>query len=75
MKNFTIIEEIFVGIENGISMKRVEIMCDSDKDIPEPETEWATGSCAYSIETGTFYLLKSSGKWINNDTHVEELLS
>lgn len=71
MKNLIVMKERFVGIEYGIPMKCIEMMCDSESDIPEPEPEWAAGSIAYSIETGTFYLLNSSGKWINPETNSE----
>ncbi len=54
MKKFTIIEEKLIGFENGISMKVVEIMSDTESDIPEPQPEWAVGSIAYAIDTGTF---------------------
>lgn len=71
MKKFTIIEEKLIGFENGISMKVVEIMSDTESDIPEPQPEWAVGSIAYAIDTGNFCILNSSGEWVNQDDYAK----
>lgn len=71
MKKFTIKEEKIIGFENGIFMKVVDIMSDTESDIPEPQSEWAVGSIAYAIDTGTFYVLNSSGKWVNQDDYAK----
>lgn len=50
---------------------QAEIFADTVSDIPEPRTNWAVGSIAYVVATGTFYMLNSSGTWINQDDFTE----
>lgn len=51
--------------------KFVEIYADSAGDVPEPKENWSAGSIAYDISTGTFYMLNSSGVWVNQDNFSE----
>ena len=44
-----------------------EIFADTTADIPTPCENWAVGSIAYVIGTGVFYMLNSSGNWVNQD--------
>ena len=50
---------------------QAEIFADTVSDIPEPRTNWAVSSIAYVVVTGTFYMLNSSGTWINQDDFTE----
>ncbi len=50
---------------------QAEIFADTASDIPQPRTNWTAGSIAYVIATGTFYMLNSSGAWINQDDFTE----
>ena len=47
--------------------KQVEIWADSASDIPTAKTDWVAGSIAFAIDTGVFYVLNSSGVWVNQD--------
>lgn len=45
----------------------VDVWADSSTDIPTAKESWACGSIAFAIDTGVFYVLNSSGVWVNQD--------
>lgn len=53
---------------DGDKLKQfVDIWADSASDIPTAKTDWVAGSIAFAIDTGVFYVLNSSGVWVNQD--------
>lgn len=53
---------------DGDKLKQfVDIWADSSTDIPTAKESWACGSIAFAIDTGVFYVLNSSGVWVNQD--------
>ena len=54
--------------KDGDKLKQfVDIWADSASDIPTAKTDWVAGSIAFAIDTGVFYVLNSSGVWVNQD--------
>ena len=45
----------------------VDVWADSSTDIPTAKESWVCGSIAFAIDTGVFYVLNSSGVWVNQD--------
>jgi len=54
-------------VENDGLKQFVEVYADSSADIPEAGENWAGGSLAYDMSAGIFYMLNSSGDWVNQE--------
>ena len=69
---YTIINSKVVKTDKGIELtRRVEIVCDTEADLPTPEEinseGFTVGSLAWTVETGSIYGLTSTGDWINQN--------
>ena len=69
---YTIINSKVVKTDKGIELtRRVEIVCDTEADLPTPEEiaseGFTVGSLAWTVETGSIYGLNSTGDWINQN--------
>lgn len=42
----------------------VEILVDTEADLPTPETEWASGSFALIANTKKIKVLNNAGEWV-----------
>ena len=73
--SYSVIEEKDKVSGSAINIDlRAEVFADTTADIPAPRENWAVGSIAYVIATGVFYMLNSSGNWVNqNDFSVLEI--
>lgn len=61
---------------DGDKLKQfVDIWADSASDIPTAKTDWVAGSIAFAIDTGVFYVLNSSGVWVNQNQDDSSVLS
>ena len=68
---YTILSSKFIKFEGSKSIQRVEIVCDTEADLPTPEEidseGFTVGSLAWTVETGSIYGLNSTGDWINQN--------
>ena len=68
---YTILNSKFIKFEGSKSIQRVEIVCDTEADLPTPEEidseGFTVGSLAWTVETGSIYGLNSAGDWINQN--------
>lgn len=66
-----IINTDYIGIKAGLSTEkslRVDIVCDTETDLPEPNEKWTMGSTAWIIDTAKMMVLNSEGVWVGNDS-------
>lgn len=42
----------------------IEILVDTEADLPTPETEWASGSFALIANTKKIKVLNNAGEWV-----------
>lgn len=65
---YTIISSKVVKADKGIELtRRVEIVCDTEADLPTPEEidseGFTVGSLAWIADARTFKLLNNKGEW------------
>lgn len=61
---YTIIKREFIGYNGNSSVWRVDIVVDTEADIPDPEPHWSTGSMALIAETQDIKILSNKGAWV-----------
>ena len=65
---YTVISSKFVKIESNKSVQRVEIICDTEADLPTAAEiaagKYATGSVVWIADARTFKVLNSKGEWV-----------
>lgn len=65
---YTVINKSFVRYENNSTINRVEIICDTEADLPTAEDiangKYATGSVVWIADARTFKVLNSKGEWV-----------
>ena len=54
-------------LDSNSEGNQVEIFADSATDIPVAKDFWLAGSIALAIDSGVFYVLNSSGDWVNQE--------
>lgn len=57
-------QECSVYGETGEPLHKVVILVDTEDDIPEPQTDWMTGSYCMIAETHTYKILNNERTWI-----------
>jgi hypothetical protein len=60
---YTIINSEFIKWDEEIQKFRVDIVVDSESDIPEPKDKWYVGSTVFITETHTIRILNNKGAW------------
>ena len=64
---YTILSSKFIKFEGSKSIQRVEIVCDTEADLPTPEEidseGFTVGSLAWIADVRTFKLLNNKGEW------------
>lgn len=65
---YTILSSKFIKFEGSKSIQRVEIVCDTEADLPTPEEidseGFTVGSLAWIADARTFKLLNNKGEWV-----------
>jgi len=66
---YSVTSETFIRMKNtpeGVfsSVKLVEIMCDTESDVPEPLPDWEIGSSCFIVDTQEVRFLNSQGVWV-----------
>lgn len=65
---YTILNSKFIKFEGSKSIQRVEIVCDTEADLPTPEEidseGFAVGSLVWIADARTFKLLNNKGEWV-----------
>lgn len=65
---YTILNSKFIKFEGSKSIQRVEIVCDTEADLPTPEEidseGFTVGSLAWIADARTFKLLNNKGEWV-----------
>ena len=60
---YTIIRNDYIRAK-GRKTYRVDIVCDTEADLPEARPTWAQGSTAWIINGAALKVLDSTGKWV-----------
>ena len=64
---YTILNSKFIKFEGNKSIQRVEIVCDTEADLPTPEEiaseGFTVGSLVWIADVRTFKLLNNKGEW------------
>ena len=64
---YTILSSKFIKFEGSKSIQRVEIVCDTEADLPTPEEiaseGFTVGSLVWIADVRTFKLLNNKGEW------------
>ena len=65
---YTEIGSSFIKFEGNKSVQSVEIICDTEADLPTVEDiangKYATGSVVWIADARTFKVLNSKGEWV-----------
>lgn len=65
---YTVINKSFVRYENNSTIHRVEIICDTEADLPTAEDiangKYAVGSMAMIADTHEIKILNHAGEWV-----------
>lgn len=64
---YTTIRTDYIGIKTGLAVEktlRVDIVCDSEADLPEAQPNWSQGSTAWIINEAKLKVLNSTGEWV-----------
>ena len=65
---YTILNSKFVKFEGSKSIQRVEIVCDTEADLPTPEEidseGFTVGSLAMITDTHEIKILNHAGEWV-----------
>jgi hypothetical protein len=60
---YTIIGSEIIKFDDNGAINRVDIVADSENDIPKPEANWSPGSTVFITETHTMKMLNNKGAW------------
>ena len=65
---YTILNRKFIKFEDNKSVQRVEIVCDTEADLPTPEEidseGFTVGSLAMITDTHEIKILNHAGEWV-----------
>ena len=65
---YTILNSKFIKFEGNKSIQRVEIVCDTESDLPTPEEidseGFTVGSLAMITDTHEIKILNHAGEWV-----------
>ena len=61
---YKIINSEFMGFDDTLTMQRVDIIVDTENDIPEPEAHWSVGSMALIADTMIIRVLNNAREWV-----------
>lgn len=64
---YTIIKKDYIKIQVGLASEktlRVDVVCDTEADLPDAQPKWAQGSTAWIIDTATLKVLNGAGEWV-----------
>lgn len=65
---YTVINKSFARYENNSTIHRVEIICDTEQDLPTAEDiangKYAVGSMAMIADTHEIKILNHAGEWV-----------
>lgn len=65
---YTVINKSFVRYENNSTINRVEIICDTESDLPTAAEiaagKYAVGSMAMIADTHEIKILNHAGEWV-----------
>lgn len=65
---YTILNSKFIKFEGSKSIQRVEIVCDTEADLPKPEEidseGFTVGSLAMITDTHEIKILNHAGEWV-----------
>ncbi len=64
---YTIINTDYIGKKVGLATEkslRVDIVCDTETDLPQPHEKWTMGSTAWIIDMAKLKVLNSEGVWV-----------
>lgn len=65
---YTILNRKFIKFEDNKSIQRVEIVCDTEADLPTPEEidseGFTVGSLAMITDTHEIKILNHAGEWV-----------
>lgn len=64
---YTTIRSDYIKLKIGLATKktlRVDIVCDTEADLPEPKPEWTQGSTAWIVNDSKLKVLNGAGEWV-----------
>lgn len=61
---YTIINSEFMGFQGDLSIQRVDLIVDTESDIPQPKPHWSVGSMVLIADSQGIKILNNKREWV-----------